>query len=97
MSFIQIIELETDDLPGVFELQDKYRQATAGKNTVRREILTRDRNNPRRYFNLVFFDSYESAMENSALPETEADYQNFQSVLDGPPHYYDLDVVREHH
>ena len=31
-----------------------------------------DRSQPGRYFAIVFFDSYESAMENSSLPETQA-------------------------
>ena len=93
MGFIQIIELRTDDINGVRKLQDDYRRATAGKNTVRGEILTQDRNDPRRYFNIVFFDSYKSAMQNSHLPETQADFENFKPVLDGPPVFYDLDVI----
>src|SRR5262249_38070917 len=40
------------------------------KRTARRQMVTHDRNNPDRYLALVFFDSYESAMENSNLPET---------------------------
>ena len=37
---------------------------------MRRSIVTRDRNDPERHVLIVFFDSYESAMENSNLPET---------------------------
>jgi len=40
--------------------------------TVRRELLARDHSDPGRYFAIAFFDSYESAMENSDLPETRA-------------------------
>ena len=65
MRFIQIIELRTDDIDGFRKLQDHYRRATAGKNTIRGEILTQDRSDPRRYFNIVFFDSYESARQTS--------------------------------
>ena len=93
MEFIQIIEFTARDIGAVRKLQDDYRRATNGKNTIRGEILTRDRNDPRRYFNLVFFDSYESAMQNSHLPETQADFENYKPVLDGPPVFYDLDVL----
>lgn len=93
MGFIQIIEFKTDDINGVRKLQHDYRQATAGKNTIRGEILTQDRNNPRRYFNIVFFDSYESAMQNSHLSETQADFENYKPVLDGPAVFYDFDVI----
>jgi hypothetical protein len=93
MGFIQIIELKTHDIDAVRELQDRYRQSTAGKNTIQGKILTRDRNDPRRYFNIVFFESYESAMRNSHLPETQADLGNFKPVLDVPPVFYDLDVL----
>ena len=53
-------------------LDDEWEQATEGKRTLRRSIITRDRNDPDRYLILAFFDSYESAMENSNLPETAA-------------------------
>jgi hypothetical protein len=95
MSFIQIIEIHTDDLDGVRKLQEEYRRATAGKSTIRREILTQDRNDPGHCFNLVFFDSYESAMLNSKLPETTAASENFKAVQDGPPAFYDLEVISD--
>ena len=97
MAFIQIIEFKSDDIAGVRKLQDDYRRAAAGKNTIRGEILTRDRSDPRRYFNIVFFDSYESAMQNSRLPETQADFENFKPVLDGPPVFRDLDLIDDRH
>jgi hypothetical protein len=43
MGFIQIIEFKTDDIDRVRRLQDRYRRATAGKNTIRAEILAQDR------------------------------------------------------
>ncbi len=41
----------------------------------------------------MFFDSYKSARLNSHLPETQADFENFKPVLDGPAVFYDLDVI----
>ena len=70
-------------------------QATEGKRTVRRSVLTRDRNDPERYLLVVFFDSYESAMENSNLPETAQFAEQQLALLDGPPTFYDLDVVED--
>jgi hypothetical protein len=93
MKYIQIIEFTAGDIDAVRKLQDDYRRATAGKSTIRGEILTHDRNDPQRYFNIVFFDSYESAMQNSRLPETQADFENYKPELDGPPVFYDLDVI----
>ena len=72
MAFIQIIESRTKNFDELQALGDEYFQATEGQRTVRRSILTRDRNDPDRYLIIVFFDSYESAMENSNLPETAA-------------------------
>ena len=42
---------------------------------------------------IVFFDSYESAMENSSLPETDEFSRKMAELLDGPPTFYNLEVV----
>lgn len=53
----------------------------------------RDRNDPDRYLILAFFDSYESAMENSGLAETAAFAEKQAPLLDGPPTFFDLEVI----
>jgi len=93
MTFIQIIEITTRDIQPIRKAADQYRRATEGKGTIRRELLTRERNDPSRYFNIRFFDSYESAMKNSRLPETQASAEQFGALTDGPPIFYDLDVI----
>jgi hypothetical protein len=93
MAFVQIIEMRTSRPDDVRAVGDEWERATEGKRTVRRRILCRDRNDTQRYLNIVFFDSYESAMENSALAETEALSKKLMSVVDGPPTFYDLDVM----
>jgi hypothetical protein len=55
----------------------------------------RDRNQPDRYLAMLFFDSYESAMENSRLPETEAIAAQYSAFVDGQPVFYDLDIVTD--
>ncbi|HEV8276432.1 MAG TPA: hypothetical protein VGQ26_12165 [Streptosporangiaceae bacterium] len=95
MSFVQVFEFRASDLDAVRQADAEWRQGTEGKRTVRREILAADRNQPGRYFAIVFFDSYESAMENSNLPETRAAAEKYMALADGPPVFYDLDVLED--
>lgn len=95
MAFIQIIEFRTADLEGARQVNDDWWRATEGKRTARREMLTRDHSDPDRYFAVVFFDSYESAMENSGLPETQAAAEQYAKMTDGPAVFYDLEVLED--
>jgi hypothetical protein len=61
----------------------------------RRELLARDHSDPGRCFAVVFFDSYESAMENSNLPETQASAEQFAKMSDTAPLFYDLDILED--
>jgi quinol monooxygenase YgiN len=93
MEFIQIIEVRTSKFEEIAALEDEYTKATEGKRTLRRSLITRDRNDPTRYLVIAFFDSYESAMVNSNLPETNEFGQKQAALLDGPMVFTDLDVV----
>lgn len=93
MAFIQIIESRTSRVDELMALEEEWEKATEGKRTLRRSIVTRDRNDPDRYLILAFFDSYESAMVNSNLPETNEFGQKQAALLDGPMAFTDLDVV----
>ena len=95
MSFVQVVEFRTSDLDAVRQADEEWRRGTEGKRTVRREILAADHNQPGRYFAIVFFDSYESAMENSKLPETQAAAEKYMALADAPPVFYDLDVLED--
>jgi hypothetical protein len=95
MSFVQLIEFSTADIDAIRKVDEQWRQDTEGKRTVRREIVAADRNQPGRYFAIVFFDSYESAMENSSLPETQAAAAQYMALSDGPPVFRDLDVLED--
>jgi hypothetical protein len=95
MAFVQMIEFRFPDIAAVREIDERWWRATDGKRTVRRELVAQDRNDPSRYFALVFFDSYESAMENSKLPETMAAAEQYAKVSDGPPVFYDLDILED--
>ena len=94
MAFVQIIEFRSSRIKEMEEVTDKWEMATEGKRTARRRLLCQDRDNPDRYFNIVFFDSHEAAMENSALPETDALSKTMSTFADAPPMFYNLDVLK---
>ena len=93
MSFIQIIEARTKNLDELRALDEQWEKATEGRRTLRRSIIARDRNDPDHFMVLAFFDSYESAMENSNLPETSAFAEKQVVLFEGPPTFHDLDVI----
>jgi hypothetical protein len=95
MAFVQIIDSSTDKPEALQALTAEYEKATTGKNTARRSIVARDRNDPSRHVVIVFFDSYESAMENSALPETQALSETMGALLNAPPVFHDLDIIED--
>ena len=93
MSFVQIMEMRTKNVDEIQGLQREWEKATEGRRTLRRAIVGRDRNDPDRYVILAFFDSYESAMANSDLPETSEFGQKQGALVDGPIQFTDLDVI----
>ena len=95
MSFVQIMELRTKNLDEIQSLEHEWRAATEGKRTLRRSMVTRDRNDPDRYIILAFFDSYESAMQNSNLAETTEFGQKQAAIVDGDVTFRDLDVIED--
>jgi hypothetical protein len=95
MGFVQIIDVRTSQVDQMRAVGDEWEKATEGKRKTRRRIVTQDRDNPGRHFLIVFFDSYEDAMENSALPETDALSQKMMGFADGPPTFYNLDVIED--
>ncbi len=92
MGFIQIIEFRTSKIDEMEAVASEWEQATEGKRKAGRRVLCQDRDNPGRYFNIVFFDSYEEAMENSRMPETDTFSRKMMGFADGPPTFYNLDV-----
>jgi hypothetical protein len=95
MGFVQIIEFRTSRMNEGRKYVEDWEKATEGKRTARRGFLCQDRNDSDRFFNIVFFDSYEAAMENSKLPETQELAQKLAALTDGAPTFYDLDLVEE--
>ena len=93
MGFVQIMVYSTSKPAEMQAIADEWEKTTEGRRTVARRVLCEDRDNWGRYFNIVFFDSHEAAMANSAMPETEALSTKMRALADGPPTFYNLDVV----
>ncbi|KRA37258.1 MULTISPECIES: hypothetical protein [unclassified Nocardioides] len=96
MSFIQIEDLHTDHIAEISELGDQWRRDTAGRRTLLSDRVYVDRNDPTHYVAVNEFTSYESAMVNSALPETDAIAARFAALVTGDVTYIDLDLVTAH-
>lgn len=94
MAFIQVIEVTTTKLGEAEELMDEWVAATEGRRRARRSLLTRDRDRPDTYVQVVEFPSYEAAMANSALPETAAFAERLSALCTSGPTFRNLDVVR---
>ena len=92
--FVQIIEFKTSRIDEIEALGNEMRdEANAGSTvTVRRGTFTADRDRPGYYVNIVEFDSFESAMENSNRPETSEFAAKMAALCDAPPRFYNLDV-----
>jgi quinol monooxygenase YgiN len=95
MSFIQIMQMQTSNIDEIRTAVDEWQKATEGKRTVVRSTVCQDRDNPGRYAVVVFFDSYEDAMKNSALAETDALSKKMTTLSDGPPTFVNLDAIEE--
>ncbi len=93
MAFVQIMQTTTSQIDEVTKIGDEWEAAVGDASTVKRRVLCQDRDNPNRYFNIVFFDSYESAMANSDHPATQQFAAKMSAALDEPPTFYNLDVL----
>ena len=93
MAFVQIIEFRTSKIDEMRKVSDDWETAAGADAQAGRRVLCQDRDNPGRYFNIVFFDSYESAMQNSNLPVTQEFSQKMMALGDGPATFFNLDVI----
>ena len=93
MQFIQVIEFRTTQSDEMQRLGNEWEAAAASDSKARRRVLARDREDAEHYFNIVFFDSYEEAMENSNLPVTQQFSAKMMALTDGEPTFHNLDVL----
>ncbi|MFN8026546.1 MAG: hypothetical protein U0W40_09430 [Acidimicrobiia bacterium] len=95
MKFVQTIEFTTTRYDEVAAVMDEWESSTASTHRPTRAWTTRDRDRANTYVQIVEFPSYDDAMKNSELPETDALAQKMMALCDGPPIFRNLDVVRE--
>jgi len=94
MAFVQIIEMTTTKVAEIEGLMNEWMAATAGRRSASRSLLTKDRERPDTYVQVVEFPSYEEAMANSALPETTAFAEKLSALCVSGPAFRNLDLVR---
>jgi hypothetical protein len=92
--FVQVIQYKTSKFDEMQKVLDKWREQTEGKRTAARVMSCRDRDNPGQFFTVAEFPSYEAAMKNNDLPETQQYSAEMMSHADGQPTFYNLDVER---
>lgn len=95
MTFIQVMEYQTSHPQEVNALMDEWIAATEGKRTATHDVHTQDRDHPGRYVDIVEFPSYELAMRNSDLPETQHIAAQMGELCEGDVRFLNLDVLRD--
>jgi quinol monooxygenase YgiN len=95
MSFVQVIDYKSSKPEEIQRIHDEWTEATKGKRSAKRIMLAKYHDDPNSFCEIVFFDSYEDAMRNSKLPETQEFAKRLKNAIDGEPTYFDLDVVEE--
>ncbi|KEI43667.1 DUF1059 domain-containing protein [Saccharopolyspora rectivirgula] len=94
MHFVQLIEFRTKRRSELDELMDEWERTTGGKRTAVRAVITHDHEDPDIFYEFVEFPSYEEAMRNSRLPETDAVARKMAALCESPPVFHNLDVDR---
>lgn len=95
MTFMQVIDCKTSRADELNRLMDAWVEATEGKRTATHSIVGRDRADSTHVVEIVEFPSYEEAMKNSQLPETDRIFREMVALCDGEPSFTDLDVMRD--
>lgn len=91
--FVQIVQYQTSRIAEVEALEKELRDRQADTSGVR-GLVTADRDRPNQYFVIVEFESYEAAMANSNSPDIMEFSSRMMRLCDGPPTFYNLDLIR---
>ncbi|OII60982.1 SnoaL-like polyketide cyclase [Streptomyces sp. CC53] len=95
MTFVQLIDCRTRQVDELNHVLDNWAEASRGKRTATHSIVGKDRADSTHVVEIVEFPSYEEAMRNSNLPETNRFYQEMVSLCEEEPQFTDLDVLRD--
>ena len=93
MGFLQIISFGTDRFDEFVALEHAWSEGTVGRRTGVGAQVFADRDRPGHYVALEWFDSYESAMVNSQLPETDAFARRAGELATDGPVFGNLEPV----
>lgn len=94
MTFVQSIDVETDDIQPVHDLVSKWHAEQAGVAPgYQRARILADEGRPRHYVIEVDFSSKEDAQANNDRPETATWAHNLQELVDGAPTFTNLTLV----
>jgi steroid delta-isomerase-like uncharacterized protein len=95
MTFVQLIDCKTSRFDDMNRLMDSWVESTRGKRTATHSVIGKDRSDGSHFIEIVEFPSYEEAMRNSNLPETDRIFREMVALCDEMPTFTDLDVVRD--
>jgi steroid delta-isomerase-like uncharacterized protein len=95
MTFVQLIDCRTSRFDEMNQLMDTWVEKTRGKRTATHSVIGKDRSDATHFIEIVEFPSFEEALRNSNLPETERIFQEMVTLCDELPTFTDLDVVRD--
>ncbi|KOG31528.1 ester cyclase [Streptomyces resistomycificus] len=95
MTFVQLIDCRTSRFDEMNRLMDTWVEQTKGKRTATHSLIGKDRSDASHFVEIVEFASYEEAMRNSGLPETDKIFREMVALCDETPTFTDLDVVRD--
>ncbi|MDX3573024.1 ester cyclase [Streptomyces sp. ID05-47C] len=95
MTFVQLIDCRTSRFDEMNRLMDMWVEQTKGKRTATHALVGKDRSDASHFVEIVEFPSYEEAMRNSNLPETDEIFQGMVALCDEMPTFTDLEVVRD--
>jgi hypothetical protein len=95
MKFAQVIEFKTSRMDELRELDREWKERTDGFRPHSVEFYSADRDRPNTYLAFVMWDSYDEAMRNNDLPETDEIARKMAELCDEPPTYRNLDVFDE--
>jgi predicted ester cyclase len=95
MTFVQLIDCKTSRFDEMNRLMDTWVEQTKGKRTATHNLIGKDRSDGSHYIEIVEFPSYEEAMRNSNLPETDKIFRDMVALCDEMPTFTDLEVVRD--
>ncbi|MFF7856099.1 ester cyclase [Streptomyces sp. NPDC007904] len=95
MTFVQLIDCRTSRPDEMDRLMGEWVERTRGKRTATHTLVAKDRSDAAHVVEIVEFPSYEEAMRNSQLPETDRIFREMVALCDELPTFTDLDVVRD--